>query len=469
MQYVGIMNFQQQLSFNKPLSSHLIIKMMIDPVLMVMTLFSLAIYYEGELTSKYVVLCILMFAISFPGSWTNSKSLKSEIFDTFGQWFLVLAVLLVFGYLTRFLDSFPSNVILLWAGVTPFVLLFSHVLANKYLSSNYYIASVKKTAVIVGVNDLSNQLQQRIKNNTENGIDLKGFFDVDSERKPKNFSGINNQLVGKIEELSEYVKKNNIDIIYIALPPSLHIQIMKLLDDLKDTTASIYFVPNFFLSDLIQARIDEIDGMPIVAMCETPFSGFNGFIKGLSDLILASLILLVASPLFVLLAIGVKLSSPGPIIFKQRRCGLDGTEIIVYKFRSMKVAEEGDVVIQAKLNDKRVTPFGKFIRKTSLDELPQFINVLQGKMSIVGPRPHAISHNEIYRKVIKGYMVRHKVKPGITGWAQVNGYRGETETVASMKARIDYDIAYLKKWSLSLDIKIILKTVVLIFKDAKAY
>ena len=443
--------------------------MLIDPVLMVVTLFCLAIYHEGELTSKYVVLSILMFALSFPGAWSNSKSLKSEVFGTFGQWFLVYGVLLIFGYLTRFLNSFSNEVILQWGWITPMTLLFSHLLANQYLSSKYYIASVKKTAVIVGVNDLSNQLQQRIINNIEAGIELKGFFDVDSDRKPKNFSGMKNQLVGKIEELSEYVKKNNIDIIYIALPPSLHTQIMKLLDDLKDTTASIYFVPNFFLSDLIQARIDEIDGMPIVAMCETPFSGFNGFIKGLSDFILASLILFVSSPLFVLLAIGVKLSSPGPIIFKQRRCGLDGTEIIVYKFRSMKVAEEGDVVVQAKLNDKRVTPFGKFIRKTSLDELPQFLNVLQGRMSIVGPRPHAISHNEMYRKVIKGYMVRHKVKPGITGWAQVNGYRGETETVASMKARIDYDIAYLKKWSLSLDIKIILKTVVLVFKDAKAY
>jgi putative colanic acid biosysnthesis UDP-glucose lipid carrier transferase len=469
MRYVGIMNFQQQLSFNKSLSSHLIIKMLIDPVLMVVTLFCLAIYHEGELTSKYVVLSILMFALSFPGTWSNSKSLKTEVFGTFGQWFLVYLVLLVFGYLTRFLNSFSNEVILQWGWITPVSLLFSHLLANQYLSSKYYIASIKKSAVIVGVNDLSNQLQQRIKNNAETGIELKGFFDVDSERKPKNFSGMNNQLVGKIEELSEYVKKNNIDIIYIALPPSLHTQIMKLLDDLKDTTASIYFVPNFFLSDLIQARIDEIDGMPIVAMCETPFSGFNGFIKGMSDLILASLILIVTSPLFVLLAIGVKLSSPGPIIFRQRRCGLDGTEITVYKFRSMKVAEEGDVVIQAKMNDKRVTPFGKFIRKTSLDELPQFINVLQGRMSIVGPRPHAISHNEMYRKVIKGYMVRHKVKPGITGWAQVNGYRGETETVASMKARIDYDIAYLKKWSISLDIKIILKTVVLVFKDANAY
>lgn len=463
------MNFQQQLSFNKSLSTHLIIKMLIDPVLMVITLFSLAIYHEGEVTSKYVVLSILMFAISFPGSWENSKKLKTEIFDTFSQWFLVFVVLLTFGYITRFLNSFPLDMILVWGVVTPTVLFFSHLIANQYLSSAYYISSVKKTAVIVGVNDLSHQLQQRIKANIESGIELKGFFDVDSERKPASPLAVNNPLVGKIEELADYVKKYNIDIIYIALPPSLHVQIMMLLDDLKDTTASIYFVPNFFLSDLIQARIDEIDGMPIVAMCETPFSGFNGFIKGMSDLILASLILIIVSPLMLLLAVGVKLSSPGPIIFKQRRCGLDGTEIIVYKFRSMRVLEDGDVVVQAKSNDSRVTRFGKLIRKTSLDELPQFINVLQGRMSIVGPRPHAISHNEMYRKVIKGYMVRHKVKPGITGWAQVNGYRGETETVESMKARIDYDIAYLKKWSLSLDIKIILKTVLLIFKDAKAY
>jgi putative colanic acid biosynthesis UDP-glucose lipid carrier transferase len=223
------------------------------------------------------------------------------------------------------------------------------------------------------------------------------------------------------------------------------------------------------MADLIQARIDEIDGMPIVAMCETPFSGYNGFIKGISDKVIASIILCLVFPLLIILAIGVKLSSPGPILFRQRRYGLDGQEIMVYKFRSMNVVEDGPSIVQAKANDKRVTPFGKFIRKTSLDELPQFINVLQGRMSVVGPRPHAISHNELYRKLIKGYMVRHKVKPGITGWAQVNGYRGETETVESMQKRIDFDIEYLKKWSLGLDIKIILKTVFLVFKDAKAY
>ena len=463
------MKFQQHLSFSKSLSPHMLIKILIDPVLMVATLFSLAICFENRLPSEYVVLSIMLFALSFPGSWVDSKSVKTEIWNTLEQWLLILGVLLIFGYTTGLLDHFSRQVILLWSWVTPVVLVCAHGLASRYLSSNYYIATVKKTAVIVGVNELSQQLKERIENNLEHGIQFKGFFDVVSER-PSHQSLIDQTLyIGNVEQLSIYVRQHAIDIIYIALPPSLHKQIMTLLDDLKDTTASIYFVPNFFMADLIQARIDDIGGMPIVAMCETPFSGYNGFIKWLSDMVIASLILCLIAPLLIVLAIGVKLSSKGPVMFMQRRYGLDGHEIVVYKFRSMTVAEDGEHVVQAKINDRRVTKFGKFIRKTSLDELPQFINVLQGRMSIVGPRPHAISHNELYRKLIKGYMVRHKVKPGITGWAQVNGFRGETETVDSMQKRIDFDIDYLKKWSLGLDVKIILKTVLLIFKDAKAY
>jgi len=163
------------------------------------------------------------------------------------------------------------------------------------------------------------------------------------------------------------------------------------------------------------------------------------------------------------------MSSKGPILFKQRRYGLDAEEILVYKFRSMTVEENGDTVTQATKNDVRITAFGRFIRRTSLDELPQFINVLQGRMSIVGPRPHAVAHNEMYRKVIKGYMIRHKVKPGITGWAQVNGLRGETDTVDKMEARIEYDLDYLRSWSLGFDLKIIVRTVLLVFKDRNAY
>jgi putative colanic acid biosynthesis UDP-glucose lipid carrier transferase len=192
-------------------------------------------------------------------------------------------------------------------------------------------------------------------------------------------------------------------------------------------------------------------------------------VKSTSDFFLALLFLVLASPLLFAISIGVKRSSPGPVLFRQRRYGLDGKEILVYKFRSMTVMEDGANVIQATRNDQRITPFGAFLRRTSLDELPQFINVLQGHMSIVGPRPHAVAHNETYRKLIKGYMVRHKVKPGITGWAQVNGLRGETETLDKMKRRIDFDLEYLRNWSLKLDLMIIMRTVLVVLKDRNAY
>jgi putative colanic acid biosynthesis UDP-glucose lipid carrier transferase len=244
---------------------------------------------------------------------------------------------------------------------------------------------------------------------------------------------------------------------------------MNLLDDLRDTTASIYYVPDIFVFDLIQARSGEIHGIPVVAMCETPFYGYRGVAKRLTDIVLSMGILLSTLPLFVLVAILVKISSPGPIIFKQRRYGLDGHEIAVYKFRTMRVTEDGAQIRQASKTDSRITPIGRFLRRSSLDEIPQLINVLQGRMSLVGPRPHAVAHNEEYRKLIKGYMVRHKVLPGITGLAQVNGCRGETSQLEEMQARVNYDLDYLRRWSPMLDIKILLMTVVKVFRDEKAY
>jgi putative colanic acid biosynthesis UDP-glucose lipid carrier transferase len=247
-------------------------------------------------------------------------------------------------------------------------------------------------------------------------------------------------------------------------------RILDLLDDMRDTTASIYFVPDFFVTDLIQGRIDMVCGMPVVAVCETPFRGADGLVKRVSDIVLSVLILLLISPLFIAISLAVKITSPGPVIFKQRRYGLDGAEILVYKFRSMTVCEDGESIRQAQKGDNRITPLGAFLRRTSLDELPQFLNVLQGRMSIVGPRPHAVAHNELYRKIIKGYMVRHKVRPGITGWAQVNGFRGETETVDKMRSRVEYDLDYLRNWSLRLDLYIIMKTVLIVLRgQSSAY
>ena len=224
-----------------------------------------------------------------------------------------------------------------------------------------------------------------------------------------------------------------------------------------------------FVTDLIQARVDDIGGIPVVAVRESPFNGFNGLIKRMSDIVIASIALLLLGPLMLAVALAVKLTSPGPVLFRQRRYGLDGREILIYKFRSMTVCEDGVTVKQAQKGDQRLTKIGGFLRRASLDELPQFINVLQGRMSVVGPRPHAVAHNETYRKLIKGYMVRHKVRPGITGLAQVSGFRGETDTIDKMEKRIEYDLEYLRKWSLRLDLEIILRTVSQVFRDTRAY
>jgi putative colanic acid biosynthesis UDP-glucose lipid carrier transferase len=228
-------------------------------------------------------------------------------------------------------------------------------------------------------------------------------------------------------------------------------------------------VPDIFAFDLVQARCVQINGIPMLSICDTPFHGMNAVKKRAIDIVLSTVALLVSWPVMLMAAVAVKLSSPGPAPFKQRRYGLHGEEIVVYKFRSMNVCENGSVVVQAKKRDQRITAVGRFLRRTSLDELPQLFNVLEGRMSFVGPRPHAVAHNEEYRKLISGYMIRHKVRPGMTGWAQVHGLRGETTTVEQMRLRVQYDLDYLRHWSPWLDLKILAKTAVIVVRGRNAY
>jgi putative colanic acid biosynthesis UDP-glucose lipid carrier transferase len=257
--------------------------------------------------------------------------------------------------------------------------------------------------------------------------------------------------------------------VYITLPAKASDRINELLDSFADTTVSVFVVPDLTLVNIAQGRWLNLGLLPVISVFETPFYGLSGWFKRLEDIVLALMILLlVGLPMIVFAAI-VRLSSPGPALFKQRRYGLDGREILVYKFRTMRVCEDGERIPQATRCDTRITRFGSFLRHTSLDELPQLFNVLRGDMSIVGPRPHAVVHNEIYRKLIKGYMLRHKVKPGITGWAQINGWRGETDTVFKMEQRVKFDIWYIYHWSLWLDLKIILLTLVKGFVGKNAY
>jgi putative colanic acid biosysnthesis UDP-glucose lipid carrier transferase len=384
------------------------------------------------------------------------------------RWLILLFALLTIGYATKSSELFSRKMVLVWATVTPGVLMGAALLLQSLLKQMLSAPASARRAIFVGFNEISVSLAQRVEKTSAAALRVVGFFD---DRAPHRLAvtGQQAELQGSLKDIVGFVQQNEIDVIFVALPVSHLDRVKRLLDDLRDTTVSIYYVPMVFPFDTIQGGISDFLGVPLIALCETPFHGYRGVSKRLTDLVLASVIMLPMTP--VLLAVGllVKLSSPGPVIFKQRRYGLDGRQIIVYKFRSMTVLEDGESVKQATRDDARITPIGRFLRRSSLDELPQLINVLQGRMSLVGPRPHAVAHNEQYRKLIKGYMIRHKVAPGITGLAQVHGMRGETSSLEQMEARIRYDLDYLRNWSPMLDVKILLKTVLIVARGDKAY
>ncbi len=383
------------------------------------------------------------------------------------SWCITAALLLLIGWATRTWSNFDPRVLGAWVVAAPSLRLIAHLGMPGLLRRVFAAEGAQRVAVVAGACELGRALAERIRSQPLLGLRVAGFFDDRAGTRVGHPAP--GEILGTLDELAAYAKRRHVDHIYITLPMASQPRILKLLDELRDTTASLYFVPDIFLFDLIQARTDAIGGMPVISVCETPFSGLNGALKRSSDIVLALLILALTLPLMLAIAAGVKWTSPGPVLFRQRRYGLDGEEIVVYKFRSMKVVEDGAVIRQATRNDARLTPFGAFLRRYSLDELPQFVNVLQGRMSVVGPRPHAVAHNELYRKLIKGYMMRHKVRPGITGWAQVNGLRGETESLEKMHARIEYDLDYLRRWSLRLDLLIVLRTVKVVLGDRQAY
>ncbi|HEU4625698.1 MAG TPA: undecaprenyl-phosphate glucose phosphotransferase [Steroidobacteraceae bacterium] len=386
------------------------------------------------------------------------------------RWMVIVAVLLGVGFITKYSEDFSRRVVLTWVVVTPALLVIVALYLHEVMRRLLNDPSTKRRVAFVGCTEASLALAQRITNNSQSlGLMVLGFFDDRSSDRLGLCTNANVRLLGQLSDIVTAVHRDQIDAIFIALPIRQVQRVMDLVQELRNTTVSIYYVPDLLVFDLIQARTAEILGMPVVAMCETPFYGYGGLVKRITDVAFALAILTIAAPLMVLIAIGVKLTSPGPVLFKQRRYGLDGREILVYKFRTMTVLEDGDKVHQATRTDSRVTPFGRILRRYSLDELPQLFNVLQGTMSLVGPRPHAVAHNEEYRRLIKGYMVRHKAPPGITGLAQINGCRGETARVEDMEARLNYDLEYLRRWSPLLDLKILALTAVRILKDEKAY
>jgi putative colanic acid biosynthesis UDP-glucose lipid carrier transferase len=445
-----------------PLTLAVLVRVLLEPAIAVATLVGAAVWNGVHFGGAYLILALLVFSLTFPGHAPRSTGAGGIAREVAASWILTMALLIALGWATRTLGAFDAHVVLAWMVAAPATVFAAHLAVPYVLPRVMRSEGVRRVAVIAGAGDLGRQLAERLRGSPLLGVQVAGFFDDRSAERLEDVP--RESVLGSVSQLAQYAKTHRVDLIYLALPMAAQPRIASLLDDLCDTTASVYVVPDIFLFDLIQARMDHVGGLPVLAVCETPFYGVNGIVKRVSDIVLATLILVLIAPLLAAIALGVKLSSPGPAIFRQRRYGLNGQEVVVYKFRSMTVAEDGPDIRQATKNDVRVTPFGAFMRRSSLDELPQFVNVLQGRMSIVGPRPHAVAHNEMYRKLIRSYMIRHKVRPGITGWAQVNGLRGETDTVEKMRARIAYDLDYLRNWSLGLDLRIILKTIFVVLK-----
>jgi putative colanic acid biosynthesis UDP-glucose lipid carrier transferase len=458
-----------------------VLKAILPALVSLVSLYVTTVYVRGQefnqiyvtLAAVATVLTLLLLNVRRFGTASHfGLDRGALVLSTLCRWIAILCILLALGYVTKSSEDYSRIILVSWALATPVLLLVTD-LALFALGRRLQLAeSDERVAVFAGCNEASLQLAERLRQAPELRIKVDGFFDDRGADRLglAAFSDDRHVLLGRLPDMAPYVKSRGVDLIFIALPMRHIRRVIDLLEELRDTTASIYYVPDIFVYDLIQSRSSEVLGMPVIAMCETPFYGHRGVIKRAMDVIIASIALLLLSPLLLLIAVLVKLTSPGPVIFRQRRYGLDGEEIIVYKFRSMTVTEDGDEVRQARRGDSRLTPIGGFLRRMSLDELPQLINVLQGRMSLVGPRPHAVAHNEQYRKLIKGYMIRHKVRPGITGLAQVNGCRGETERLEEMQARVAHDIDYLRHWTLLLDLKILWSTfLMLLRKEKKAY
>jgi putative colanic acid biosynthesis UDP-glucose lipid carrier transferase len=416
-------------------------------------------------------LCLAMAALSFPGrpaaQGTASATAAGEVVLGFAWRAALLGSL---AALLGVLQAFEPVTLATWAVLTPAlqlgVLTAWPALQARVLRHRQPLRRV----VAIGAGSVASRLRQALSQAA--GVAWLGSFDdrTAAQTPPGRIDPPDTgPHLGPLAEAAAWVRGHGVQDVYITLPMGMQPRIVELLQALQDTTVSLHYVPDVFGATIVHGRLQEVAGVPVVGLCETPFTGVHAVLKRVEDVLLASLILLAIAPLMAAVAVGVKLSSPGPVLFRQRRHGLDGREISVWKFRSMRVMDDGDVVHQATRDDPRVTRFGAFIRRTSLDELPQFLNVLQGTMSVVGPRPHALAHNRAYAELIRTYMVRHKVKPGITGWAQVNGHRGETDTLDKMRARLECDLEYLRHWSLALDLRIVARTVALMFFDRKAY
>ncbi len=434
--------------------------------------FSVSFTEFQELYFFPLVLASLLGLVIFPAfklyhSW-RGRGWTEHIRRIFLACLTLLLLLTLFFVVFKVSERFSRIWVMYW-----FILTFSYITLFRFVT--YFILKKlrsggfnRRRVVIMGAGKLGRSVHSVVQHNEWTGFEVVLFVDDKESLQGKQ---INDTCeCARANNLPKLVEHHDIDEVWLCIPFKAEERMKQVIGSLQFSTVNIKLIPNIFGMELLNHSVSDIAGVPVVNLRTSPMEGLNSAVKAIEDQVLGLLIFIVILPVLFLVMIGVKLSSPGPVLFKQKRYGWNGKIINLYKFRSMKVHKESaGVVTQASKGDERITPFGRFIRQTSLDELPQFYNVLQGRMSIVGPRPHALYHNELYKSQVDQYMLRHKVKPGITGWAQVNGLRGETDIVDKMKKRIEYDLHYIQNWSLLFDLKIIFLTVFKGFLHKNAY
>lgn len=424
-------------------------------------------FHIGSVTAEYTVFVLLLIggmAVLYDhyGIYRSNTNFTRKALNLFKAWSLVFLILVLLAFATKQSDIFSRLLVgQLFIGgfVVQLIMHFILLLVQTRLMER---ASVDRV-IIVGQGRLAHYLHQKISNNPWLGQEVVGLVGMpDTPLTDSQFASLEasqHTLLGDLPELMHLIETHQVNTVYFAIPLDASDVLETLYFQLLDQHVAVHWVPDIFSLRLVNHSVREIAGMPVLTLSETPLTGTRLLLKSLEDLILSTLILLMIVPLLALIALAIKLDSPGPVFFRQPRNGWSGRTFHIWKFRSMYVHPvENGIVKQAQKNDPRVTRVGRFLRRTSLDELPQLFNVLRGEMSLVGPRPHAVQHDEEYSQRIAEYFARLHIKPGITGLAQVRGFRGETRDIAQMAQRVESDIEYINNWSLWLDMTILLRT-----------
>lgn len=427
--------------------------------------------YDNEAVTQ-VSLLIVIILFQFVTSLNNiyvtwrGERLFTTVYRVFINFLLSIFVFVAIGTVSGDYYIGDFHVLLVWFSITScFFLIFCFLIRYMCNCMRKNGFRVKKVAIF-GSSENAYRLYHHFADYPWLGFYVYGFYNNGSLENASEIPIINS---GDKNDLMNDIENGLVDHVYIATDYYNDEEVKSLLFKLSNTTSSVHFIPNMISYGLLKTANTDIEGIPILPIYETSFNGMNMLLKRLVDVLFSLILIILLLPVMMLIYFSVMLTSSGSVIFKQKRYGLDGREINIFKFRTMYEFPHDKNIRQATIDDSRVTKIGRFLRRTSLDELPQLFNVLFGNMSLVGPRPHAIAHNEEFRKLIHGYMLRHKVKPGITGWAQVCGWRGETDTLNKMEKRIECDFYYINNWSIMFDFKIMFLTFIYGFWNKNAY